>query len=69
LGGSFGVRGDAAPQCFHEIDHALRRGKRWFALWNGDQGARISISIMAKSQCSRAGCSISALARADDKRD
>jgi hypothetical protein len=29
------VRGDAAAQCFHEIDHPLRRGKRGFALWNG----------------------------------
>ena len=33
--GSFNIRGDAATQCFHEIDHPVRRGKHLLALWNG----------------------------------
>src|SRR6516225_1276119 len=33
--GAFGVLGDAAAQCLHEIDHLLRRGKGLLALWNG----------------------------------
>src|SRR5438105_12397305 len=33
--GSFNVRGDAATQRFHEIDHPVRRGKHLLALWNG----------------------------------
>src|SRR5438105_9234931 len=33
--GAFGVLGDAAAQCLHEIDHPVRRGKGLPALWNG----------------------------------
>src|SRR5947199_10744570 len=33
--GAFGVLGDAAAQCLHEIDHPVRRGKGLPAPWNG----------------------------------